>query len=162
MLAMFDLDGFKAYNDTYGHATGDELLKRLGDKLAAAMAGRGQSYRMGGDEFCVLAAVPPQDAPETIECAAQALSDRGDGFMVRASCGWVLLPDERGADPSSALRIADRRMYAQKNLARASAGTADGRRAAEGAVRAVGRPRRAPARRDGALPRGRRATGAER
>jgi diguanylate cyclase with GGDEF domain len=35
VLAMFDLDGFKAYNDTYGHATGDALLKRLGDKLAA-------------------------------------------------------------------------------------------------------------------------------
>ena len=100
MLAMFDLDGFKAYNDTYGHATGDALLKRLGDKLAATMAGRGQSYRMGGDEFCVLAAVAPQDAPETVECAAQALSDRGDGFRVRASCGWVLLPDERGGDPS--------------------------------------------------------------
>jgi diguanylate cyclase (GGDEF)-like protein len=122
VLAMFDLDGFKAYNDTYGHATGDALLKRLGDKLAATMAGRGQSYRMGGDEFCVLATVPAHDAPEIVECATQALSDRGEGFRVRASCGWVLLPDERAGDPSAALRIADRRMYAQKNLGRASAG----------------------------------------
>jgi diguanylate cyclase (GGDEF)-like protein len=121
-LAMFDLDGFKAYNDTYGHATGDALLKRLGDKLAATMAGRGQSYRMGGDEFCVLATVAAHEAPETIDCAAQALSDHGHGFKVGASCGWVLLPDEQAADPSSALRIADRRMYAQKNLGRASAG----------------------------------------
>jgi diguanylate cyclase (GGDEF)-like protein len=122
VLAMFDLDGFKAYNDTYGHATGDALLKRLGDKLATTMAGRGQSYRMGGDEFCVLAMVSPHDAPETVDCAAQALSDHGDGFSVNASCGWVLLPDETAGDPSSALRIADRRMYAQKNLGRASAG----------------------------------------
>jgi diguanylate cyclase (GGDEF)-like protein len=122
VLAMFDLDGFKAYNDTYGHATGDALLKRLGDKLAATMAGRGQSYRMGGDEFCVLATVAAHDAPEIVDCAEQALSDRGDGFRVGASCGWVLLPDERAGDPSSALRIADRRMYAQKNLARTSAG----------------------------------------
>ena len=122
VLAMFDLDGFKAYNDTYGHATGDALLKRLGDKLAATMAGRGQSYRMGGDEFCVLATVAAHEAPETVDCAAQALSDRGHGFDVRASCGWVLLPDEHAGDPSSALRIADRRMYAQKNLGRASAG----------------------------------------
>ncbi len=90
-----DLDGFKAYNDTYGHATGDALLKRLGDKLAATMAGRGQSYRMGGDEFCVLATVAAHEAPETVDCAAQALSDRGHGFEVRASCGWVLLPDEQ-------------------------------------------------------------------
>jgi len=122
VLAMFDLDGFKTYNDTYGHATGDALLKRLGDKLAATMAGRGQSYRMGGDEFCVLATVAPHDAPETVDCAAQALSDHGHGFRVRASCGWVLLPDERAGDPSAALRIADRRMYAQKHLGRASAG----------------------------------------
>ena len=122
VLAMFDLDGFKAYNDTYGHATGDALLKRLGDKLAATMAGRGMSYRMGGDEFCVLATVAAHEAPETVDCAAQALSDSGHGFDVHASCGWVLLPDELAGDPSSALRIADRRMYAQKNLGRASAG----------------------------------------
>ena len=92
VLAMFDLDGFKAYNDTYGHATGDALLKRLGDKLAATMAGRGMSYRMGGDEFCVLATVAAHEAPETVDCAAQALSDSGHGFDVHASCGWVLLP----------------------------------------------------------------------
>ena len=122
VLAMFDLDGFKAYNDTYGHSTGDALLKRLGDKLAATMAGRGQSYRMGGDEFCVLATVAAHDAPEIVDCAAQALSDSGHGFDVRASCGWVLLPDEHAGDPSAALRIADRRMYAQKTLGRASAG----------------------------------------
>jgi len=119
---MFDLDGFKAYNDTYGHNTGDALLRRLGDRLAATMAGRGQSYRMGGDEFCVLAAVPPHDAPEIVDCARQALSDRGEGFRVGASCGWVLLPDDQAQDPSDALRVADRRMYAQKNLGRASAG----------------------------------------
>ena len=47
VLAMFDLDGFKAYNDTYGHATGDALLKRLGDKLAATMAGPGPELSDG-------------------------------------------------------------------------------------------------------------------
>ena len=121
VLAMFDLDGFKAYNDTYGHNTGDVLLRRLGHKLAATMAGRGRSYRMGGDEFCLLAPVRPHDAPEIVDCAKQALSDRGHGFRVGASCGWVLLPDRRAPDPSAALRIADRRMYAEKNLGRSSA-----------------------------------------
>jgi diguanylate cyclase (GGDEF)-like protein len=122
VLAMFDLDGFKAYNDTYGHNTGDALLRRLGDKLAATMAGRGQCYRMGGDEFCVLGTVRAHDAPEIVDCATQALSERGDGFEISASCGWVLLPDRRAPDPSTALRIADRRMYADKNLGRSSAG----------------------------------------
>ena len=45
-LAFFDLDGFKEYNDTFGHAAGDALLQRL----AAALGG----YRLGGDEFCLL------------------------------------------------------------------------------------------------------------
>ena len=54
---MFDLDGFKAYNDAYGHPAGDALLVRLGAAGSeAAVDGRGTAYRMGGDEFCVLAA----------------------------------------------------------------------------------------------------------
>ena len=58
ILLLFDLDGFKRYNDTYGHPAGDALLARLGGKLAAAVVGVGAAYRLGGDEFCVLAAVP--------------------------------------------------------------------------------------------------------
>ena len=54
MLALFDLDGFKAYNDSFGHAAGDNLLTRLANRLEEAMAGRGATYRMGGDEFCIL------------------------------------------------------------------------------------------------------------
>ena len=53
-LGMFDLDGFKTYNDTFGHPAGDALLARCGHKLAAAMEGHGSAYRMGGDEFCVI------------------------------------------------------------------------------------------------------------
>ena len=122
LLAAFDLDGFKAYNDTYGHPTGDALLRRLGEQLRDAMAGRGHAYRMGGDEFCVLAHVTPTDATAVVERAAAALSERGDLFSVQSSYGWVLLPHEEVVDPSTAMRIADRRMYAQKNLGRASAG----------------------------------------
>ena len=55
VLTLFDLDGFKQYNDTFGHPAGDNLLSRLGDRLHQAMAGSGTAYRMGGDEFCVLA-----------------------------------------------------------------------------------------------------------
>ena len=54
LLAVFDLNGFKQYNDTYGHPAGDALLSRLGTKLERAMAGGARCYRMGGDEFCVL------------------------------------------------------------------------------------------------------------
>jgi GGDEF domain-containing protein len=51
MLALFDLDGFKNYNDSFGHGAGDALLARLGERLAETMDGVGAGYRMGGDEF---------------------------------------------------------------------------------------------------------------
>ena len=57
VLLLFDLDGFKNYNDSYGHPAGDALLARLGSRLARATAADGVAYRIGGDEFCVLGAV---------------------------------------------------------------------------------------------------------
>jgi Diguanylate cyclase, GGDEF domain len=54
LLAMFDLNGFKQYNDTFGHGAGDALLARLGKRLAVVVEPSGSAYRMGGDEFCVL------------------------------------------------------------------------------------------------------------
>ena len=57
LLAIFDLNGFKLYNDTFGHPGGDELLDRLAARLARAVRPEGKAYRLGGDEFCVR--VPP-------------------------------------------------------------------------------------------------------
>ena len=54
ILVLFDLDGFKRYNDTYGHPAGDVLLARLGGNLERAIKPYGAAYRIGGDEFCVL------------------------------------------------------------------------------------------------------------
>src|SRR5215208_913126 len=48
VLMLFDLDGFKRYNDTFGHMAGDALLARLGNKLGAAVAPDGAAYRLGG------------------------------------------------------------------------------------------------------------------
>ena len=53
-LLFFDLNGFKRYNDTYGHAAGDALLVRLGVALSAVVGDQGSAYRLGGDEFCAL------------------------------------------------------------------------------------------------------------
>ena len=121
VLALFDLDGFKHYNDTFGHPAGDALLVRLGRNLAACLAGRGAPFRMGGDEFCVLIE-PGADEPELlVHSAAAALSESGDGFSIGCSFGSILLPQE-ASDPAEALRIADQRMYAQKHAGRMSAG----------------------------------------
>ena len=54
LLVVFDLDGFKAYNDVYGHPAGDALLARLGRRIEAALPAGARAYRLGGDEFCAL------------------------------------------------------------------------------------------------------------
>jgi diguanylate cyclase (GGDEF)-like protein len=119
LLALFDLDGFKHYNDSYGHPAGDALLQRLGTKLAAHVDGVGTAYRMGGDEFCVL--LPARgDGAEQAAAAAWALAEHGDGFTITCSHGAVDVPAEAD-EPGEALRIADQRMYAHKNGGRSSA-----------------------------------------
>lgn len=120
MLALFDLDGFKTYNDTFGHPAGDALLMRLSRSLESALDGAATAYRVGGDEFCVLStAEDPHGLPAL---AAEALAEQGEGFTVTASHGSVLLPIE-ASTATEALREADRRMYARKNSdSRSSAG----------------------------------------
>lgn len=113
VLALFDLDGFKQYNDTFGHPAGDALLARLGERLATAVDGIGSAYRMGGDEFCVLAPVEPERADTVVALAAAALSDSGDAFAIGCSYGMALAPSE-AFSPAEALRIADQRMYEHK------------------------------------------------
>ena len=54
LLALFDLDGFKRYNDAYGHPAGDALLTRLSGALSDVVDGHGRAFRLGGDEFCLL------------------------------------------------------------------------------------------------------------
>jgi two-component system cell cycle response regulator len=113
VLALFDLDGFKAYNDSFGHPAGDDLLRRLGGQLAAAMAPYGHGYRLGGDEFCILASTRGRSAEEICLAAEEALSERGKGFSIGASWGKVLIPVEV-VTATEGLRLADRRMYAKK------------------------------------------------
>ena len=77
------------------------------------MAGRGQAYRVGGDEFCVLGPAGADGRGSLAVAAATALFDYGEGFVITASYGSVVLPAE-AAHTSEALRKADRRMYDQK------------------------------------------------
>jgi diguanylate cyclase (GGDEF)-like protein len=113
LLMLFDLDGFKGYNDTFGHPAGDALLARLGEKLAAVPGPDGAAYRLGGDEFCLLAVVSDGEAETLIDRACAALSERGEGFEIETSFGAIMLPDE-ATDTSHALQAADERLYAQK------------------------------------------------
>jgi diguanylate cyclase (GGDEF)-like protein len=113
VLILFDLDGFKSYNDTFGHLAGDAVLARLGAKLAQAVRRHGTAYRLGGDEFCVLAAARASELHGMIADAAGALEERGEKFAVGASYGAVLIPHE-ATTLDYALQLADQRMYARK------------------------------------------------
>ena len=111
-LVLADLNGFKRYNDTFGHPAGDALLRRLGQRLAGACQGHGTAARLGGDEFCVLLyGDVAGDAAHALVRAA--LSDEGEGFLVTAASGLAVVPGD-ARDPSAALRLADSRMYAAK------------------------------------------------
>jgi two-component system cell cycle response regulator len=121
-LILLELNGFKAYNDRFGHQAGDRLLQLLSRRVEAAVEARGVVYRLGGGEFCVVATVDPERGEdEPVVLAVAALSEQGDGFDIQAGCGVVLLPEE--ADEAAvAMRIADQRLYANKQSGRRSAG----------------------------------------
>jgi diguanylate cyclase (GGDEF)-like protein len=114
LLILFDLNGFKGYNDTFGHLAGDALLARLGTKLSEEIAAYGEAYRLGGDEFCAVLDIDSDRVEQIIAIAAHALSETGEQFSVTASYGVVLLPHE--ADSlEHAVQLADERMYAHKH-----------------------------------------------
>ena len=122
-VALFDLDGFKQYNDAFGHAAGDALLQRLGADLAATVAGQGRAYRLGGDEFCVLFDHHAADDDPIVAATLAALAEPADPFAVDASFGLVAMPDD-AETAADALRLADHRMYALKHGRRATKGEA--------------------------------------
>lgn len=113
LFALFDLDGFKSYNDTFGHPAGDALLRRVGEQLALVVEGTGTAYRLGGDEFCLLVDLDRKRPEPIVMGARAALTEEGEGFKIGASGGWVVVPEEadRGDE---ILRTADQRMYAEK------------------------------------------------
>lgn len=119
-VLFVDLDGFKAVNDTIGHAEGDRVLKEVAARLAGFVRSGDFVARVGGDEFVVL--LP--DVKSLDE--ATAVSDRmlkgldvdwvtgGQRFRLTASVGVAIFPDH-GRDGDALLRSADRAMYMAKS-----------------------------------------------
>jgi diguanylate cyclase (GGDEF)-like protein len=120
VLVLLDLDGFKDYNDAFGHPEGDALLTRLATRLTEVTAPYGSAYRIGGDEFCALVRPGRLGVDAVVAICAEALREEGEGYAVGCSRGAILLPVET-SDSADALRLADQRMYADKNGGRLSA-----------------------------------------
>ena len=117
VLMLFDLDGFKRYNDTFGHPAGDALLARMGQTLRQAVGSDARPYRLGGDEFCVLLTGSANAIADVVPSIVAALSEDGGGFSVAPSYGSVLIPHE-AVDVTSALQLADQRLYQRKGARR--------------------------------------------
>lgn len=123
-VVLLDLNGFKRYNDTFGHPAGDKMLGMLGRRLGAAVEPEAAAYRLGGDEFLVVAEGGLVDRgwgerDALAVRAAEALTARGSGFDLSAAWGIASIPEEADS-PAEAMRLADVRMYAQKESRRAA------------------------------------------
>jgi two-component system cell cycle response regulator len=116
-LMLYDLNGFKRYNDTFGHPAGDALLARLSDKLKTVVAPYGTAYRMGGDEFCVLLCDCAERLDALTAASVAALSERGPGFSIGAAHGVVSIPPDLD-DPATVMQLADQRLYKRKEETR--------------------------------------------
>jgi diguanylate cyclase (GGDEF)-like protein len=112
-VVIFDLDGFKAYNDSYGHTAGDRMLTRIAFRLQTLLTETEVAYRLGGDEFCALVEIGGRDPERVAAELAAGLTQHGLGFDVTASHGCAIAPTD-GTAPHSLLRRADRLMYERK------------------------------------------------
>ena len=111
-IFLFDVDDFKNINDTYGHEFGDITLKRVGDMIRSVYQKYGTCYRIGGDEFAVIAPLKIEDTMELnkqfFECVET--SRRWESRLPFVSVGYALL-DTSKTDFDSAVKEADQNMY---------------------------------------------------
>jgi len=117
VVAVCDLDGFKAINDQFGHLVGDEVLRDVGNLLRASVRSADRVYRWGGDEFALL--IDESDPAvahrrmEAIQSRLQEFRVRGHGAC-RISISWGIA-EGSGEPLQSALDRADHAMYQAKN-----------------------------------------------
>ncbi|MEW2068292.1 GGDEF domain-containing protein [Streptomyces sp. NPDC007346] len=118
-ILMLDGVGFKAVNDTYGHAAGDTVIQTLGRRLAQWSSTRqALAARLGGDEFAVCAVIPPSAALTEVtalrEELRQPLQHEGRTLRLDVSIGIARAADLPGEDMRRILRGADAAMYRVK------------------------------------------------
>lgn len=123
-LLFLDLNSFKAVNDTLGHAAGDELLKRVAQRIQGCLRGSDTAFRLAGDEFTVI--VEQLETPEDVHLIADKLRELlGTSYFedpaaprVSASIGAVTYPHD-GGSAKELLHRADKAMYQDKAQGRA-------------------------------------------
>ncbi|HWX66358.1 MAG TPA: bifunctional diguanylate cyclase/phosphodiesterase [Rhodanobacter sp.] len=123
-MLFVDLDRFKAINDTYGHAAGDQVLRTVTQRLCGSIRASDTVARYAGDEFTIVLRhiVKNDDVLRVAEKIVQIMEtplylDDGTELQVTASMGLSFFPDDAG-DAQTLLKHADEAMYAAKHLGR--------------------------------------------
>jgi diguanylate cyclase (GGDEF)-like protein/PAS domain S-box-containing protein len=122
-VLYIDLDGFKAVNDSHGHAAGDQLLRAVAERLQASVRSADIIGRLGGDEFAIIvtdlsAADDAQAvASKVVAHLAQAFDLDSGRVLITASIGIAVYPLD-GGDADTLLRNSDSAMYQGKELGR--------------------------------------------
>ncbi|AIN59337.1 putative bifunctional diguanylate cyclase/phosphodiesterase [Pseudomonas soli] len=122
-VCMLDLDGFKAVNDGYGHATGDLLLVEVAQRLQHILRGGDAVARLSGDEFVLILRhiEGPQQLDAALRRILQALAApytvREQPLSLSASIGVTLFPQD-DEDADTLVRHADQAMYVAKQRGR--------------------------------------------
>ncbi|GLK80865.1 GGDEF domain-containing protein [Methylopila turkensis] len=122
LLMLIDLDHFKSINDTFGHASGDELLVKVAERLRSSLRATDVVARLGGDEFAALAPVPSVDdamrlAKRLVETVNQTCEIGGVALRPSVTVGGVLAPDN-ATDPQRLMLLADEALYKAKAAGR--------------------------------------------
>ena len=119
-VLCLDLDGFKAINDTMGHAAGDELLVRCGERLRKCVRGSDMVARQGGDEFAILQTDVARPAEierlcrRVVDAVAAPFDLGGQPAQVTVSIGIAVMPQD-GHDADHLLQRADMALYRAKS-----------------------------------------------
>jgi len=113
-VVMLDLDGFKLFNDRYGHAAGDRVLREIAARLKRAIRSTDLAARIGGDEFMVMLLECPSDKVQIFldRLGAVEVELEGKKHPVGISTGWATC--QKGDQPEALLDRADKSLYARK------------------------------------------------
>ncbi|HZO37285.1 MAG TPA: HD domain-containing phosphohydrolase [Solirubrobacteraceae bacterium] len=112
-LHLFDLVGFKKYNDAYGFAAGDALLRHLSQRLIASVGHRCDVYRLRGAQFALLSTEPVGERHQLRAQTATHLREAGEGFLIECAAATVVIP-RQAHDLSEALKLADHELQAER------------------------------------------------
>lgn len=124
VVALIDIDHFKQINDGFGHAAGDEVIRRMADFLNTAVRRTDLIGRLGGDEFALLVEVSRGQAYELLERLRQRVASHewtladGRSLQLSLSVGMVQSASEAGSDLDALLQAADAALYLAKDQGR--------------------------------------------